>query len=65
MWIHERSYRLTSIALFLLCIAKIFLIDFWSLNMRDKALTGIIVGLSLIGVSLLYTRKREAIAQWL
>lgn len=65
MWARERSYRLAGVGLLLLCIAKIFLIDFWSLNLRDKSLTGIVMGLALIGVSLLYTHKREAIRQWL
>jgi hypothetical protein len=63
--VRERSYRLTAVALLLVCVGKIFIVDFWSLNLRDKALTGIVMGLSLIGVSLLYTNKREAIRRWL
>lgn len=65
VWVGERSYRLAAVALLLLCVAKIFVFDFWSLTLRDKALTGIVVGAALIGVSILYTRKREAILRLL
>jgi uncharacterized membrane protein len=65
IWIHEKTYRRTGLALLLLCVGKIFVFDFWSLSLADKALTGIIVGVALIGVSILYTRKREAILQFL
>ncbi|HEV2719608.1 MAG TPA: DUF2339 domain-containing protein, partial [Thermoanaerobaculia bacterium] len=65
LWVGERSYRLTGLALLLLCVGKIFVFDFWSLTLRDKALTGIVVGAALIGVSILYARKREAILQFL
>jgi hypothetical protein len=63
--VKERSYRLAGLLLLLLCVGKIFVIDFWSLGIRDKALTGIIVGPALIAVSVLYTRKRDAIKQFL
>jgi hypothetical protein len=65
LWVGERIYRLTGLALLLLCVGKIFVFDFWSLTLRDKALTGIVVGVALIGVSILYTRKREALLQFL
>jgi len=65
LWVGERSYRLCGLALLLLCVGKIFVSDFWLLSLRDKALTGIVVGVALIGVSILYTRKREAILQFL
>ncbi|MBV8207329.1 MAG: DUF2339 domain-containing protein [Acidobacteria bacterium] len=65
LWVKERSYRLAGLALLLLCVGKIFVIDFWSLGIRDKALTGILMGLALIGVSILYSRKREAVRQLL
>ncbi len=65
LWVGERSYRLSGLALLLLCVGKIFVFDFWRLSLRDKALTGIIVGVALIGVSVLYTRKRDAILQYL
>jgi hypothetical protein len=61
----ERSYRLSGITLLLLCIAKIFLNDFWTLSLPDKALTGIVMGLALIAVSFLYTHKRDTILRYL
>jgi hypothetical protein len=63
--VQERSYRLAGLVLLLLCAAKVLLIDFWSLGIRDKALTGIVMGLALIGVSVLYTHKRDVIRQFL
>ena len=65
LWVHEKTYRRTGLALLLLCVGKIFVFDFWSLSLSEKALTGIIVGIALIGVSILYTRKREAILEFL
>jgi hypothetical protein len=65
LWIGERSYRLSGLALLLLCVGKIFVFDFWRLSLRDKALTGIVLGVALIGVSILYSRKRDAILQFL
>ncbi len=65
LWMNERSYRLAGLALLLLCIGKVFLFDFWSLGLRDKAMTGIVMGVVLIGVSVLYTRKKEAILRLL
>jgi Predicted membrane protein (DUF2339) len=65
LWVKERSYRLSGLALLLLCAAKVLLIDFWSLSIRAKALTGIVMGLALIGVSFLYTHKRDLIRQFL
>jgi len=61
----ERSYRLAGLGLLLLCVAKISLVDFWGMALRDKALTFIVLGASLLGVSVLYTRHRETIRQYL
>jgi len=65
LWIGERSYRLTGLALLLLCIGKITLIDVWGLSTPDRALTFIILGAALLTVSLLYTRNRETIRHFL
>jgi hypothetical protein len=65
LWVRERSYRLSGLVLLLLCVGKIFVFDFWTLTLRDKAVTGMIVGVVLIGVSILYTRNREAILKFL
>src|SRR5262249_23245398 len=65
LWIGERSYRLTAIWLLLLCVSKIIVMDIWRLSIRDRALTFIVLGASLVLVSVLYTRHREAIKQYL
>ncbi|HXA16730.1 MAG TPA: DUF2339 domain-containing protein [Thermoanaerobaculia bacterium] len=65
LWVKERSYRLSGLALLLLCAGKVLMLDFWSLSIRAKALTGIVMGLALIGVSFLYTHKRDIIRQFL
>jgi hypothetical protein len=65
LWVRERSYRISGLVLLLLCVGKIFVFDFWTLTLRDKAVTGMIVGVVLIGVSILYTRNREAILKFL
>jgi uncharacterized membrane protein len=65
LWIGERTYRITGLALLLLCVGKIAVIDVWGLSTPDRALTFIVLGAALLGVSLLYTRNREAIRQFL
>ena len=61
----ERSYRLAGLALLLLCVAKIGLLDFWDMGLRDKAITFIVLGASSLGVSILYTRHRDLLRQYL
>lgn len=61
----ERSFRLSGLGLLLLCVAKILLQDVWRLNPRDRYLTFIVLGASLLLVSFLYTRNREALRQYL
>jgi hypothetical protein len=63
--VKERSFRLTGLALLLLCVAKIMLLDVWGLEARDRYVTLIIVGSALLLVSYLYSRYREAIRQFL
>jgi hypothetical protein len=61
----ERSYRLSGLALLLLCVGKIVMVDVWGLNARDRYITFIIMGLALLLVSFLYTRHRDTIRQYL
>lgn len=61
----ERSFRLCGLGLLLLCVGKILIVDFWSLGLRDKWITLIILGAALMLVSFLYSRYREAIRQYL
>jgi hypothetical protein len=65
LWVGERSFRLSGLALLLLCVGKIVVIDVWGLNPRDRYITFIIMGSALLLVSFLYTRYREAIKQYL
>jgi uncharacterized membrane protein len=61
----ERSYRLAGLALLLICVAKIALVDIWELSLRDRSISFIVLGASLLGVSVLYSRHREKIRQYL
>ncbi len=61
----QRSYRLSGLALLLLCVGKIVVLDVWGLQPRDRYLTFIVLGIALLGVSFLYTRYREAIRHYL
>ena len=61
----ERSYRLAGLGLLLLCVAKIPIVDFWGMTLPEKAITFMVLGGSLLGVSILYTRHRELIRRYL
>jgi hypothetical protein len=65
LWVGERSYRLSGLALLLLCVGKIVVVDVWGLNPRDRYVTFIIMGGALLLVSFLYTKYREAIKEYL
>jgi hypothetical protein len=65
LWIGERSYRLSGVALLLLCVAKILIMDIRRLGIRDRAITFMVLGALLVGVSILYTRNREKARQFL
>jgi hypothetical protein len=61
----ERSYRLAGLGLLLLCVGKIVLLDVWQMNLFDRSVTLMVLGASLFGVSVLYTRYREKIREYL
>jgi hypothetical protein len=63
--VKERSFRLSGLGLLLLCVGKIGAFDFWGLQVRDRYVTLIVVGVALTFVSFLYTRYRDAIRQYL
>jgi hypothetical protein len=65
LWLGERSFRLSGLGLLLLCVGKIVLMDVWRLGPRDRYLTFIVLGGSLLLVSFLYTHNREAIRRFL
>lgn len=61
----QRSYRLTGLLLFLLCVAKIVFLDAWHLQERDRYITFIALGAALTLVSMLYNRYRETLRRLL
>jgi hypothetical protein len=62
----ERSFRLTGLALLMLCVAKILLLDVWNMNEpRDRYLTLIGMGAILLLVSFLYGKYREKVRELL
>jgi lipid-A-disaccharide synthase-like uncharacterized protein len=62
----ERSYRLTGVALLILCVGKIVGWDVWQIDdPRARYLTLIGVGGLLLVVSYLYGRNREALREYL
>jgi hypothetical protein len=63
--VKERSFRLTGVLLLLLCVVKIIAVDAWRLAPRDRYLTFIVLGASLLLVSFLYSKYRETIRQYL
>ncbi len=65
LWAGERSYRLSGLALLMLCVGKIVFIDVWERSGSDRYLTFIILGAALLLVSYLYTRFREKLRRYL
>ncbi len=61
----ERILRLAGLALFALCILKLFLFDLRNLETLARIVSFIVLGLVLIGASALYMRFREKIQRYL
>jgi uncharacterized membrane protein len=61
----ERSYRVAGLALLLTSVAKIILIDIWTLTISERYTALIVLGLALLAVSFLYTRFSSAIRKYL
>jgi hypothetical protein len=61
----ERVFRWTGFGILLLCIGKVFAMDIWRLQVNDRWITVIIVGVALGIVSILYARFKETIRQYL
>ncbi len=64
LW-RERVLRLSGLALFFLCLLKVFFHDLASLDTLSRIFSFIVLGLLLLGVSWLYTRYREKIRRLL
>jgi len=65
LWVNERSFRLTGLALLMLCAAKILFMDLFRMERRDQILTALGVGVILISVGFLYSKYRERIRELL
>lgn len=63
--LRDRVQRLSGLALFLVCVLKLFLYDLRQLETVNRILSFIILGLILVGVSWMYTRFRERIQKYL
>jgi uncharacterized membrane protein len=61
----ERSFRLTGLALFLFCIAKVFVYDFREFDTASRILSFILLGLMLLGASWVYARFRDRLRRLL
>ena len=63
--LRERPLRLSGLALLGACVFKAFAYDMQELDTIYKILSFIILGLLLLGVSLIYTRYKEQIRRYL
>jgi Predicted membrane protein (DUF2339) len=62
---NQRSYRLSGLALLLLCVGKIIFHDAWQLDERNRYITFIVLGVALILVSALYSKYRGQVSRLL
>jgi hypothetical protein len=63
--VNQRSYRITGLALLVLCVCKIVLRDAWRLDERDRYITFIVLGTALTLVSVLYNKYRDSMRRLL
>ena len=63
--LRDRVQRLSGLALFLICVLKLFLYDLRELETVNRILSFIVLGLILVGVSWMYTRFRDRIQRYL
>jgi uncharacterized membrane protein len=61
----DRVLRLSALALFFLCIGKLFLYDLRSLPTLDRIFSFIVLGAIMVAVSWVYTRFRKRIHRYL
>jgi hypothetical protein len=61
----ERSFRVAGLGLLMMSVAKILLMDVWSLSPSDRYTTLIVLGLALLAVSFLYTRFGTVLRKFL
>ena len=63
--LRDRVLRVSGLALFLVCILKLFLYDLRSLETPYRIASFIVLGLMMLAVSWIYTRFRDRIARYL
>jgi hypothetical protein len=63
--LRDRFQRLSGLALFMICVLKLFLYDLRELETVNRILSFIVLGLILVGVSWIYTRFRDRIQRYL
>ncbi len=63
--VSQRTYRLTGLALLLLCVGKIVCLDAWRLSDTDRYITFIVLGAAMCSVPILYGRYRESVRRLL
>ncbi len=63
--LRDRLQRLSGLALFMICVLKLFLYDLRELETVNRILSFIVLGLILVGVSWMYTRFRDRIQRYL
>jgi hypothetical protein len=63
--LRDRLQRLSGLALFMICVLKLFLYDLRELETLNRILSFIVLGLILVGVSWMYTRFRDRIQRYL
>ncbi len=61
----ERVLRLSGLAIFLLCIAKLFAYDLREMDTLSRILSFVVLGVMLLAASWVYTRFREKIGRLL
>jgi uncharacterized membrane protein len=63
--LRDRTMRLSGMALFLICLGKLFFYDLRQLQTFDRILSFFVLGVILVSVSWLYTRFRDRIQRYL
>jgi hypothetical protein len=63
--LRDRTLRLSGLALFLVCILKLFFYDLRQLETLYRILSFIVLGLILVSVSWVYTRFRDRVHRYL
>jgi len=63
--LQQRPVRLGGLALFAMCLGKLFFYDFSQLEMLSRIASFIVLGLLLIGASWAYSKYKDQIQRYL